>query len=335
MQTMKVLAPIGSELWLHEVSQPALRPIVIVSSDESARARLNAAETHVGILDQEGKRAHLYEVRADSLERVLTPLHLPKDAHADDIAVVEDVLFAGGSGPDGEAAWMRSPGSPSWTPVPMPSDTLAPGKGIDALLVDGPRLIGVDNIVMPKWAVVWDISNPAAPTYTDRLMLVSNTTYEQIRAAAIGGRFVATLSSGSGRGGPSVHVALLDRTSLEEAFCYSWFGDWTHATMIEIGTEVDPNLESLATCVGIAMAGDVVYLACQESGLLAIDLRGVDVRRHPVGEFGLGSDAPAGPDPVRLRLALTRVDGVVAVGGGVVASGEGLDGTIQSFWAQR
>ena len=90
------------------------------------------------------------------------------------------------------------------------------GKAIDALLVDGDRLIAVDNIVMPKFHFLFDVTDPLQPRFLRSAEMPWHYTYERVTGAALSPDHLVVLSAGAGRGGSLAFIALYGRDDLEE-----------------------------------------------------------------------------------------------------------------------
>lgn len=107
---------------------------------------------------------------------------------------------------------------PQWSPVQVPIEVAGGwGKSIDALLIDGLRLIVIDNLVTPCWLLVYDISEPLQPKLSTVESLKDHGTYEQVSGASVGREWIAILTNTlSGWSGAHQHITLLDKSSLQE-----------------------------------------------------------------------------------------------------------------------
>jgi len=92
----------------------------------------------------------------------------------------------------------------------LPPELMRFGKSIDALVVADERLIAVDDIVLPKWLLVYDLSQGGVPPLVSTVQLPNHGKFESVLGSALGTEYIAVISSGSG------FVSLLDRTTLEE-----------------------------------------------------------------------------------------------------------------------
>ena len=89
------------------------------------------------------------------------------------------------------------------------------GKRVEDLLLDGDRLIAVDDVVSPKYLTRYDVSNPARGLIDVR-EIPWHSSYETIHSGAVGADWAALYSSSTNHGGHGIHIALLDRATLTE-----------------------------------------------------------------------------------------------------------------------
>lgn len=97
----------------------------------------------------------------------------------------------------------------------LPPEFRAPEKAFDDLLVDGGRLLALDDVVSPKWLFTYDVTDPRRPRLTGRFGL-SHGINETLHQIAVGGRWAAVRSEIGFRGGHLNAVRLLDRAGLGE-----------------------------------------------------------------------------------------------------------------------
>ena len=105
-----------------------------------------------------------------------------------------------------------------WNEVDLPGERFRWGKAIDAFVLDGQRLIAVDDMILPKYCFVLDVSEPLRPVFQRVSTLGAHYTYEHVNGAALGASHLAVLSAGGGMGGAYTFLAFYGRDDLEEAF---------------------------------------------------------------------------------------------------------------------
>ena len=98
---------------------------------------------------------------------------------------------------------------PKFTPLELPEKVK--GKTYDDLIVDGETLLAVDDVILPKWLVIYDISAPAEPKpiKIDELMTGINLG---VRKGAIGPNHLALFCWSVSRGGSTQSVQIYDRS---------------------------------------------------------------------------------------------------------------------------
>jgi hypothetical protein len=153
------------------------------------------------------------ETRAD------LALPLPSEHVPHSIAFAGQILYVGGRAAETLpflGLYDLGEPSPQWKSIPMPEQDWY-GKGLDALLIDGVRLIAIDNVLVPSWLLVYDISDPLEPKLSTVDQLNPHGTWEEVTGATAGHQWIAVLTTtASGWSGPKQHIALLDKGSLKE-----------------------------------------------------------------------------------------------------------------------
>jgi hypothetical protein len=84
--------------------------------------------------------------------------------------------------------------------IPLKLSKKVKKKPFDDLLIDGKTLIAVDNVVMPKWFVIYDISKPSTPKPIRVASLWSGIN-EQVKKGAVGSNYMALFCESGHRGG--------------------------------------------------------------------------------------------------------------------------------------
>lgn len=138
-----------------------------------------------------------------------------KDYAFHSLALKGGVLFAGGRCGDEVVGWLDTESSaPVWRGLEVPKDVRRWGKSVDSFVLDGDRLIGLDDILLPKWWLVYDASDPRAARLIDFPSLAPHSTYEVFHHATLAHNVIATVSSSMNHGNARVHLALYDRRTL-------------------------------------------------------------------------------------------------------------------------
>jgi hypothetical protein len=158
--------------------------------------------------------------------------------------------------------------SPQWKNIEVPDEVVSQHKSVDGLLVDGSRLIALDNVVVPNWLLAYDISNPLQPSVSNIEKLVTHGTWERIEDASVGSRWIAVSSVTGSRGGPGQYIAILDKNTFQEQAIIS-----TQPIPTEKSQQPWPGPSDWSE---ITFLNDRLYVAAGEDGLGILDLSEVE-----------------------------------------------------------
>lgn len=193
----------------------------------------------------------------------------------------ENHLFAGGQ-LDSEVLGFFDLNDPqcSWQQMEVPQSMRASGKAIDDLLIDGNRIVAIDNLLIPKFLLVYDIANPSRPKFL-KYETFAHGTYEQAIMGAAGSNWMAVLSSSMGEGGCFEHICIWRLSNLTKV---GYFSQQTQTTLI--GRKAVSDLDDRdfgAPWHQISFCRDVLMLASRK-GLAVLDLTDLDawLSAHPV-----------------------------------------------------
>jgi hypothetical protein len=93
------------------------------------------------------------------------------------------------------------------------------GKSIDDILINGNKLILVDNIVYPKYLFEYDISISNKPVHNETIKLPNNGTYEHIYKGTINDNWMVLFSSSVGMNGAYQHISIFGTQNGTVSFC--------------------------------------------------------------------------------------------------------------------
>jgi hypothetical protein len=185
----------------------------------------------VVVIDDDGKRLRLFELGEDALLETKAP-PLPAAVIADSVVLSDAVVFLGCHSDESEAHLQREKlfsldlraANPDWQGAPMwyDGDDFIPRKAIDELFVDGDRLLAIDDIVFPRYSLIYAIRDRTQLELMQAVQMVDHTSYESVRAATLGRRWLAVISVGINHGTWMQFVAVLERDSLAERVCYDY-----------------------------------------------------------------------------------------------------------------
>jgi hypothetical protein len=286
------------------------------------------------VLDHGKRRAGLFRLLPEApwFERVLPFASLPKACKGHAHAVVADNLLVGGRGNKEESLWIRSTADGDrWRAVPIPEKVRRPGKAIDGLLIEGGRIIAVDNIVQPKWLIIYEPDGAGSLQPLKVVKLPAHTSYENIQRCALGPGMIGLISRGINHGISSCFVSILESSKFKERAV------WSAARSPREDASESHVPPPIMNASDLGFFGNNLVVACRESGLLISDLRS---RSSDSGasDSSFRSSHPAGPSLRLLNIpSLTSTDRLVMPLGedaGFFAVGIGLDGEKAYAWVE-
>jgi len=130
--------------------------------------------------------------------------------------ILDDVVFTGGDAGKGMFGWVDLRAPLKWKSIAVPGDVSTFGKGIDGFAVHGSRLVAVDDIVLPRYLLLSDVTNPRAPGPVESRILRAHSSAERVVSVASSGDTLVLLSHSANHGGASSHLSFLDLPTLEE-----------------------------------------------------------------------------------------------------------------------
>ncbi|MEC9070732.1 MAG: hypothetical protein VX938_00075 [Myxococcota bacterium] len=211
------LLPTPSGLHLYECDQeqvksagpfPVSHPTLWCWSDDRG---------HVMTVDQERKRVSAFRFDGVTFEPIMSPQTLPKGVNAHCIAMKGSQVYVGA-----QSVWVPLDEG-GWEQIPMPGFARGEGKRLDGLIIDGDRLVAVDDLLLPKWNLEYDIQAPETPVYVRAMEMHPNITYERIYAATGGTRWFVTLSRGINHGNEGSFCTLFALGNLQQAYAYPFY----------------------------------------------------------------------------------------------------------------
>jgi hypothetical protein len=219
----------------------------------------------VAWVKDEGATIHRAHTDAEPHEQRFPVIRMPEGYKAAALAIKGPALYAGGNcGKEVLGMFAIDEPEPTWVPLPIPEQFQRYGKRVDDLLVDGNRLIAVDDKIIPQYLLRYDVSSPLKPALVEVKELPWHTTYEHIERGALGASYLALLSSGVNHGTSTSHVAFYDREGLGARGSFS-----VVARHGQYRTVLDQDTRSWHD---LAWCGDVLLIASDEAGVGLLDL---------------------------------------------------------------
>ena len=192
----------------------------------------------VAILDTARNSITLYEIQTSKEIK----LSIPYDLKPKTILINEDNLFIGGE-MGSEMLIQYHIQSDKWYQLEIPTEVLLWEKAIDDLLINDSLLIAIDNIVLPKYILFYQLNTAEKLALSHFKALKSNAAYESIYQGRISLDYLALRSSAfSANAGNSEHITIYKGLDLTKSFAISTWQDkknyHTYNDFLIIGNKV-------------------------------------------------------------------------------------------------
>lgn len=298
--------------------------------EPDARHVVSEDGRYLAAMDRGNTRAGLFELLLDApwIRETLPLAPLPNGCVGHATLPMGDGLFVGGNGPNHEALWQRTAAAESnWMTVPLPQEIMKRGKAVDGLHVLGDTLVVVDDIVTPKWLLLYGLSNPGMPVHRNTIRLPSHTTYERIIYSSLGASGLWCLSKGINHGVASTHLWRLSVPDFKQEA--HWAANDVRPSSFPSMFDAPPASEDtraamdcLLSCLAVVEVDGAILLACGGKRLGMIALR----------------DGPSHIEDLQFleTPGFYSIDGLVLPapwdGQGVFMVGEDKSGAMNSTW---
>ena len=273
-----IMLPFSGRLHVCRERSGHVEPLAELPGANDSQAVVDNATWRVAILDSVGKRAGLFQLTAEApwVHRVLPFATLPKDCKGHACTPLGDGLLVGGSSKSGEALWWRHPAQADdgWKAVELPAQLRRPGKAIDGLHRDGDTLIAVDDIISPKWLLLYRIGDGDALALKKAVRLPPHISYERIFASSLGESALWLISRGVNHGVVGRYVWGVSRKTWKQVAC--WSASDRGRERRSRGSEDDEPAQAelsplLQACAVVQWQGGLL-VACGDKGLLRLPL---------------------------------------------------------------
>jgi hypothetical protein len=271
----RVVLPHEGKAFLCASSNGRVEPLIAAPGEPDARYTLSADGHYLAVIDRNSTRAGLFELLPTTpwLRERLPLSPLPDGCKGHATLPLHDTLLVGGKGPRHEALWQRSPMTgDAWTNIALPEEVLQFRKAVDGLHLKGSSLIVVDDIVLPKWLLLYDADERGQLTHRKTLPLPHHTSYEHVIDSHLGASSLWCLSKGINHGISSTHLFRLDATTFEELDHWSAreSARGFYRSVFDVATEPEndpgPRRRLLACNAMMELSGHAL-LACGREGL--------------------------------------------------------------------
>lgn len=111
-----------------------------------------------------GKSIKTYQFNPNDKSMISKTIELPLEFKAKTIAIKENVLYVGGySSKEFLGLYNLEKKNPKWKRINIPKKLTNFGKAIDDLLIFKDTLVVIDDTVIPKWSIKYNINKPSKP----------------------------------------------------------------------------------------------------------------------------------------------------------------------------
>lgn len=206
-----------------------------------------------------GRRISTVKLNLKDDLNVFPPIILPERFQALSIGIYKDILLVGGLFSEKELLGMirLRTKKRKWIPLYVPEGIRMNGKAIDEILFVGDYLIAVDNMILPKWLLVYSLSNPSYPLLESLQEIPIHGTNENIVCGTVGNEWIALMSRTVGRAGVGFHISILDKGFFCEKYSISFKIPLSDLAKRSNGSNRNK----------IDFLGDILFITLKEKGL--------------------------------------------------------------------
>ncbi len=171
----------------------------------------------VAVIDTSVNSVYLFNIKS----KIKTTLKIPFEIKPKSILLNEDNLFIGGE-MGSELLIQYNLKNKRWYNLQVPVEVMSPGKAVDDLVINDSLLIAIDNIVMPKYVLVYNLNPKGKLALSHYKELKTNGAYESILQARITNKYLGLISrTYSGYSGATDHITIYDGLDLSSSFVLS------------------------------------------------------------------------------------------------------------------
>lgn len=183
-------------------------------------------------------------------------IQLPPWARIYSLHLLDGVVYVGATGSASMLGFIDTRGEPRWQRIEVPRHHIAPQKGVDGFARRGPCLIAVDDVVMPRYFLFLDVSDPRSPRLVEVRDLDGYIRDERVVGVAGNGTVMAVLS-----GSNASQAAWIELLTLPTLTKLGSLSPWWRSR--------DPALPPSRSTLwyAVAMAGDSLFIAAGEDGV--------------------------------------------------------------------
>ena len=210
-------------------------------------------KSKVAILDTAQNSIVLY----DFLLSKETKLTIPYDLKPKTLLLLENNLFVGGQ-MGKEILIQYQIRKNQWEKLEVPEEVKMWGKEVDDLVINDSLLIAIDNLIMPKYVLFYNLKQQGKLELSHFKDLKSNGAYESIHQGRITKKYLGLISNTySGYVGSTEHITIYSNLDLTSSFAIS-------------SNQQDKDYHTFNDFVII---GDRIIIASKENGLGILEMK--------------------------------------------------------------
>lgn len=170
-------------------------------------------EKYVAVFETDRLNLTVHNIEEGTSIKAGSPFRIAARA----VLVHNNVVYIGGFR-EGPLVLRYSMQKEKWETLAVPSEPRHLNrKAIDALLTDGETLYAVDNIVFPKYVIIYKIEENKT-VYSHYEQLRNNSSYESIKYAYLTPKYIATYSTSMNHGLASNHITVYRKGRFNSSF---------------------------------------------------------------------------------------------------------------------
>ncbi|MBW6515629.1 MAG: hypothetical protein K0B81_03300 [Candidatus Cloacimonetes bacterium] len=164
------------------------------------------------VVDIEMEAITIYGISENTIKIEIVPYNFEINT----VTLYQDKVFLGGYGP---TIAQYSINTGEWFSLEMSDDIVSSGKAVDDFLVEGHKLMAVDNLVFPKYMLIYKLKGAQKARLSNVIELQENGPYEQIFQARMNDRYIGMLSTSfSNYTGKADHLTIYDKKRMKKSF---------------------------------------------------------------------------------------------------------------------
>lgn len=207
-----------------------------------------------------GKVINIHKIEKDSKLKLYRKITLPEGYTVKTTALHKGILFVTGNLGENIFGFydIRSE-NPKFVSVQVPAEVKQ--KMFDDLIIDGNTLLAVDNVVWPKWLVLFDISRPKDPK-TLKVVELMEGVNEHIEKGVVGNNYLVLFAENSTKGGRRQALQIYSKSENYKPLSEITLWRWSRQSEEETGQHSTPVMSFM---------DDILILSGHGKGVGVID----------------------------------------------------------------